>query len=131
MSKELQALNRQIRKHGSSCRAFYRGSGNGVEFVAIVSDFLHKRSVLSMRRFENIGRVLGVDAPNAIQLYTEYREFWDREDDIRVLYKGKSYDLVYSSIVPIDDRPAYVMAILEPVAAAHDDDEPIGGDDNG
>lgn len=84
--------------------------------------------------------LLGHDRHKRLVMYAIYDEFWDSDDEIRILYHGKSYTVEYDSVMFVGDCPAYVWALLLPVARARstdyididtvDDDEYSVNDDN-
>lgn len=136
MSKKvpIRELDSIIRRFGVRCHATVRGFGT-VPFFAFVQDFVSRDNRRYRSRFETVATLAGVSSPNSLVVYARYDDFWDTDDEIRILYHGKQYTVTYDSVMWFGDTPSYVWALMEPVSAVKDDYgdfdegvEDVGGD---
>lgn len=110
-------LNRLIKRFGTRCFATVEGFGT-VPFHAFVEDANRtRRGITGSKAIDMVVNSLGQDHRGRIIMYAMYDDFWESDDEIRVLYHGKSYTVEYDSPMFIGDQAVYVWALLLPVSA--------------
>ncbi len=115
-------LNKLIKRFGTACFATVKGFGTR-RFYAFVEDANRtRRGITGSKMLDDFVALLGHDRHKRLVMYAIYDEFWDSDDEIRILYHGKSYTVEYDSVMFVGDRPAYVWALLLPVARARSTD---------
>lgn len=121
-----------VERFGSAMIAQLKG-GKTERIRAIVNNYRKRHrgyGALAEVSIEELGLV----NRDSIIIYTRWRPWWDGYGDIRLTYRGRSYDVVYDTAVCIGDDPLYVWAIANPCATTvstdYDNLDSTGGDDN-
>lgn len=126
------AFEKSLRAYGSRVLAQSRALPCPTIIRCVVDN--HRRLYRGYGSFVDFsGTDLGVlmADKNTILIFTPWRRFWDSDEPVRLVYRGLSYDVIYSSTVTMEDAPVYVWAIARPVIATseHDYDD-LGTEQN-